>query len=154
MCTALTEEAFVTKRAITMYKPVAVDPSPRPFQPSRYVSEYQPHQRKVVGRYKTRGQRLVYTVGATVVSPSGPGIMGFANWQEAVTRTVHVLTLRIPAGTRVVPLVGPCATNNYLHARNGYAAARVVVVEASNWEDLATREKKKAAAKRKAKARK
>lgn len=62
-------------------------------------SEYRPGMRSFVDGYPSRGRKLNYEVGKTVVSPSGPGIMAYERKPRA--GQWGYLILRIPKGATI-----------------------------------------------------
>ena len=99
MCT-VNNSTYTLKKARTVYKVV------RKTSNRQYVSQFLQGERKSLKGEASRGNVLVYTPGATIKSPSGPGIMAYLRRCYAAAAVSYgdverVLELRIPAGTKI-----------------------------------------------------
>lgn len=75
MTVASLDEEIVLKAPLTFFKRVAADLS----------SEYDPDARATIPGFFSAGVRLAYTPGTRVVSPSGPGVMGYKSLSPNMT---------------------------------------------------------------------
>lgn len=88
MCANFEEETTVTEE-LTIFKSTV-----------NGSSEYEPRYRSPIPGWDDRGEELHYPIGARVVSPSGPGIMGYAK-QFSWGHGIYWRELRIPAGAKI-----------------------------------------------------
>lgn len=91
MCQILEVKGRKLKRAVTGYKILA----------EGRLSETSPIDRPRLVGYRTYGKRLEYPDGATVVSPSGPGIMVFTKHPKGRFTSWTHIKVRIPKGALV-----------------------------------------------------
>ncbi|HEU4344776.1 MAG TPA: hypothetical protein VFU31_24775 [Candidatus Binatia bacterium] len=82
----------VFKKETTLKKPMTIYKR----SPFNDTSEYEPDRRSFI-EPGDRGEYLQYKKGTTVVSPSGPGIMGYVSKPKG-DKGIFYLRLRIPKG--------------------------------------------------------